>query len=75
MREPVVAADGFTYERSAIEAWRQASEARAAAAGLDPATAPVRSPLTNEPLAHATLTPNRFVRSAIQDMLAAQGRR
>lgn len=70
MRDPVVSADGFTYERSAIEGWFEASAARAAAAGRP--SAPARSPLTNEALPHTVLTPNRFVRSAIADMLGQQ---
>ena len=58
MREPVVAADGFTYERLAIEAWLQHQRA----AGLPPT-----SPMTNLVLEHTHLLPNRalldFIRS------------
>ena len=46
--DPVVAADGNTYERSAIEAM------------LAPGTQ--RSPLTNEPLANTSLTPCRQIK-------------
>lgn len=53
MRDPVIAADGFTYERSAIERWLAKSTI---------------SPMTNEPLMHAMLTPNRLARSAIQKL-------
>lgn len=49
--DPVIAADGFTYERSAIENW-------IARKGT--------SPMTNEPLPHLGLTPNRFAKSAVQ---------
>ena len=44
--EPVVAADGFTYERGELVRWLAASHART-------------SPRTNEPLAHANFLPNR----------------
>ncbi len=43
-RDPVVASDGGTYERAAIEAWLQRGHAR--------------SPLTGEKLAHLTVIPN-----------------
>ena len=56
LRDPVLAADGFTYERSAIAAWL----ARQAAAGQ-----PARSPMTGAPLAHAQLTANRLARSLV----------
>eukprot|EP00887_Chlorella_sp_A99_P002394 scaffold10.g2394.t1 len=48
MRDPVVAADGHTYERAAIEAWiaRQPT-----------------SPMTAQPLEHLQLTPNRALRA------------
>ena len=45
-------ADGFTYERLAIEAWL-ANNKRT-------------SPMTNELLQHLTLTPNRTLRTLIQ---------
>lgn len=62
MRDPVVAPDGHTYERSAIQAWLE----RCAAEGRPP-----RSPLTNEPLEGAGLVPNRVVRAAMQELLGA----
>jgi len=53
--DPVVAADGNTYERKAIEEWFKKS-------GEAP-----RSPMTNEPLPNTNLIPNHFVRSIIPD--------
>ncbi|KAK7340261.1 hypothetical protein VNO77_20960 [Canavalia gladiata] len=55
MREPHVAADGFTYEAEAIRGWLDS--------GHD------TSPMTNSKLAHHNLVPNRALRSAIQDWL------
>ncbi len=54
MVEPVFAADGYTYERMAIEAW---------VAGHS------TSPMTNLPLQHQQLTPNLGLRSAIREWL------
>ena len=53
MRDPVQAADGFTYERASIEAWLR----RAGGGTL--------SPMTGAPLDHPRLAPNLVVRSAI----------
>ncbi|XP_020218691.1 U-box domain-containing protein 33 [Cajanus cajan] len=53
MRDPHVAADGFTYEAEAIRGWLDG--------GHD------NSPMTNSKLAHHNLVPNRALRSAIQD--------
>ncbi|CAF1545946.1 unnamed protein product [Rotaria sp. Silwood1] len=47
VKDPVVAADGFTYERTAIEKWLQSND---------------RSPMTNEKLAHINLNPNLIVK-------------
>merc|ERR1712183_579093 len=47
LRDPVVAADGFTYEREAIQRHLQTKK---------------RSPVTGEALPHATLWPNVSVR-------------
>lgn len=72
--DPVVAADGFTYEAEAITQWLLTSNA---------------SPMTNEQLPHKGLTPNRNLRSLILehslalneshsqgiDLAQAQGRR
>lgn len=53
LREPVVAADGHTYERHAIEAWiRQDSPAQ-------------RSPMTNEPLESPRLVANVFAKQVV----------
>ena len=52
MVEPVIASDGFTYERSAIERWLDMGADR-------------RSPTTNAPLPSRTLVPNRHLASMI----------
>ncbi|GIL63149.1 hypothetical protein Vafri_17256 [Volvox africanus] len=53
MRDPVVASDGFTYERAAIARWL-------AAGGRT-------SPMTNLPFASRLLFPNNVVKSAIKE--------
>ena len=58
MEDPVIAADGFSYERAAIEAWLH-----------EHAT----SPITNLALPHKQLVPNRAIRSAIQSILGKEG--
>lgn len=50
MTEPVVAADGHTYEKKAIEAWLYKN---------------MTSPLTNLPLSTNTLIPNHLIKSLI----------
>ncbi|XP_042869333.1 WD repeat, SAM and U-box domain-containing protein 1-like isoform X2 [Penaeus japonicus] len=50
--DPVLCADGFTYERVAMEAWLASGKRT--------------SPMTNEKLSHLTLTPNRTLRTLIQ---------
>eukprot|EP00258_Populus_trichocarpa_P024766 XP_024440785.1 U-box domain-containing protein 33 isoform X4 [Populus trichocarpa] len=55
MRDPHVAADGFTYEAEALKGWLDS--------GHD------TSPMTNFKLAHCDLIPNRALRSAIQGQL------
>lgn len=52
MTDPVVAADGYTYERSAIELWLGKRRT---------------SPLTNLPLPSGSLTPNHALRSAVRE--------
>ena len=47
MTDPVVTADGHTYDREAIELWLRRKGT---------------SPLTGEPLEHLMLTPNHIVR-------------
>ena len=56
MGDPVVAADGYTYERASIEEWIQREQAGGRTA---------RSPSTNLPLANTSLTPNRTLKSVI----------
>ena len=53
MTDPVLATDGHTYERSAIERWF--------------ATGKTSSPRTGEPLAVTAVFPNHSVRSMIRD--------
>ncbi|KAG8083852.1 hypothetical protein GUJ93_ZPchr0010g8538 [Zizania palustris] len=59
MREPCIAADGFTYEADAIKGW------------LDGGGRKV-SPMTGKPLAHHELLPNLALRSVIQDFARQQ---
>jgi hypothetical protein len=54
----VSTADGVTYERTAIEEWFARS----------PAGNATSAPLTGEPLASTTLTPNMMARSLTQKM-------
>uniref|UniRef100_A0A7S2W1H5 U-box domain-containing protein n=1 Tax=Rhizochromulina marina TaxID=1034831 RepID=A0A7S2W1H5_9STRA len=54
--EPVVAADGFTYERGAIQIWFEAHD---------------RSPVTNLPLPTTHLYPNFVLRAIINDASAS----
>ena len=56
MRDPVVAADGHTYERTAISRWLSTSN---------------KSPLTGAILAHKDLVPNYMLLSSLQDAAAA----
>ncbi|XP_030643169.1 WD repeat, SAM and U-box domain-containing protein 1 [Chanos chanos] len=51
MKDPVMAADGYSYEREAIESWLK--------------TKNPCSPMTNLPLQTTLLTPNRTLRMAI----------
>lgn len=52
MKDPVVAADGHTYERTAIERWLRYRDT---------------SPLTNAVLSHKNLTPNLLIKSLIEN--------
>ena len=54
MRDPVMCADGHTYERDAIEKWLRTN---------------VTSPVTNLRLPHRTLMPNHALRGIIQSIL------
>lgn len=66
MRDPVLAADGFTYERAAIATWIARERAAAAVAGRLPQP---RSPMTNQPLEHEALVPNRALRAVAEELL------
>ncbi|OWM79435.1 hypothetical protein CDL15_Pgr022847 [Punica granatum] len=52
MKDPCVAADGYSYERKAIEKWLEEND---------------KSPMTNLPLAHKNLIPNYTLLSAITE--------
>ncbi|GMH43275.1 hypothetical protein BSKO_11197 [Bryopsis sp. KO-2023] len=52
-KDPVVAADGHTYERSALEKWLQKSKT---------------SPFTNLELPNNTLTPNVLIKKIIEEL-------
>lgn len=52
MKDPCVAADGYTYDRNAIETWLKEKDI---------------SPMTSLPLAHKNLLPNYALLSAILD--------
>ena len=54
MKQPVMACDGFTYERDAIESWLANNRP---------------SPKTGEPLATTALFPNHGARQQISDLL------
>ncbi|KAJ1700943.1 hypothetical protein LUZ63_000722 [Rhynchospora breviuscula] len=55
MKDPHIAADGYTYEAEAIKGWLDSDHRT--------------SPMTNLPLPHPELTPNYALRSAIQEWL------
>ena len=66
MRDPVVASDGLTYEKNAIEKWLQGQLQR----GGDIYT----SPLTGAPLPQGNLLfPNVNLRNLIQDFIKEGG--
>ena len=76
MRDPVMCADGHTYERDAIERWLQAlawgwmrMRARVLACVLSAGGAQSNktSPKTNEKLPSSALVPNHNLRAAIQE--------
>ena len=54
MKNPHIAADGFTYEAEAIKDWLEAHDT---------------SPMTNLALPHRATIPNPALRSAIQEHL------
>eukprot|EP00955_Chlamydomonas_euryale_P083114 363801-Chlamydomonas_euryale.AAC.12 len=53
MSDPVIAADGYTYDRAAIAMWLQGGHNT--------------SPMSNAPLPHQNLTPNNALRSSIME--------
>ena len=77
--DPVVAADGHTYERIAIESWFQKQSAEIATTkqtfGSDSSQAReiiergVLSPMTLSKMAHLNLTPNHVVRTLAKEFL------
>lgn len=89
MADPVVAPDGYTYERAAIEGhcerWASASSASASSSSLPKQQQPRRqtkrgapptSPMTGEPLPRAVaLVPNRVLASMILEWGEREGRR
>uniref|UniRef100_A0A671YUR5 WD repeat, SAM and U-box domain-containing protein 1 n=1 Tax=Sparus aurata TaxID=8175 RepID=A0A671YUR5_SPAAU len=58
MRDPVIAADGYSYERDSIESWIRGKNKT--------------SPMTNLPLQTTLLTPNRSLKSAIERWKSSQ---
>ena len=54
MRDPVIASDGQTYERSAIEGW------------FVMGCGPPRSPVTGQLMPSAALLPNLAIRDLVQ---------
>ena len=57
LQDPVIAADGMTYERATMEAWLAARQG---------SPGPLRSPVTGALLAHALLLPNLAVRALLE---------
>ncbi|XP_047456012.1 WD repeat, SAM and U-box domain-containing protein 1-like [Mugil cephalus] len=58
MKDPVIAADGFSYERESIESWIRGENKT--------------SPMTNLPLQTTLLTPNRSLKMAIARWKSSQ---
>uniref|UniRef100_A0A7S1ZFJ4 U-box domain-containing protein n=1 Tax=Ditylum brightwellii TaxID=49249 RepID=A0A7S1ZFJ4_9STRA len=63
MQDPVVAADGYTYERNAIAKWYRRF----------PLCNNPRSPTTNQPVRSRTLFPNYTVRSQCREFARVHG--
>jgi hypothetical protein len=59
MQNPVVAADGHTYERVALEVWLVNHNT---------------SPMTNQPLPHKNLTPSHTLKSMIREFIDNQNK-
>jgi hypothetical protein len=78
--DPVIASDGFTYERAAIEAWFERQRISIEAAWEEIAAGSpslqlhqiyergVVSPMTTEKMPHLHLTPNHAVRNMARDI-------
>ena len=64
MSDPVVTADGQTYERVAIERWIHKQQS---------SQLPNTSPLTGAPLEHTNLVPNVVLRGMIRELLEPAG--
>lgn len=60
MKDPVVAADGWTYEKLAILEYFEKHSI---------------SPMTHKPFPHTNLVPNLMARSMLQKLMMAQRRR
>ncbi len=63
MHDPVIAADGQTYERSAIEGWLATQ-----------GSGPPRSPVTGQLMSSAALLPNLAIRDLVHAASAASDR-
>ena len=84
--DPVIAADGHTYERTAIEEWFQKQQAEIVEAQVQLATGSnseqakaivergVLSPLTATKMPHLNLTPNHAVRTMARESVGAASR-
>lgn len=70
--DPVIAADGHTYDRAAIEQWihRSFSGARGSAEGNPSLRV---SPRTGQPLEHLHLIPNHNLKRLLKDMISEGG--
>jgi hypothetical protein len=74
MGDPVVAADGHSYERAAIEKWiAENSVQQQQYYGYGGTISVVNSPKTGSPLSSTNLIPNYALRSQIQDFVARNG--
>ncbi|CAM9699156.1 unnamed protein product [Choristocarpus tenellus] len=58
MREPVIAADGHTYDKEAIEMWLRHHDT---------------SPKTGQPMDHLFVVPNHNLKRLIKDLIAEKG--
>lgn len=58
MQDPVIASDGHTYDRPAIQQWFQSKET---------------SPLTNQALSDTRLVPNLLIVSILEDFVSKSG--